>query len=325
MFKSARIKLTSWYLLIIMVISIAFSVFIYQLISFEIYRFARAQRGRFESRLYINTPVEMDLIFETQHRLLLSLIVINSTIFAISGTLGYFLAGKTLAPIQKMVDDQNRFISDSSHEFRTPLTALKSSLEVNLRDKKMTLSAARRLMRDNIIEVNSLQALSDGLLQLTQYQQVKINFHPLDIYDVIQKSIDKISPLAHHKKITLKNKTIHQQVMGDIYSLTDLFVILLDNAIKYSPPNSSIKITSLTKNKNLLISVQDQGQGIAPTDVPHIFDRFYRSDTSRTKSEVTGFGLGLSIAQNIVDNHHGTIKVDSQLNHGSTFIISLPL
>jgi len=132
MFKSARIKLTAWYLLIIMFISISFSFVIYRGLMSEVHRFSRMQRSRFF--------VDEDLITEIQRRAIFGLGTINTIIFITSGALGYFLAGKTLSPIQEMVEEQNRFISDASHEFRTPLTALKSSFEVNLRDKNLSLT-----------------------------------------------------------------------------------------------------------------------------------------------------------------------------------------
>ena len=328
MFTSARIKLSAWYLTIIMVISVAFSLFIYQVLSQEIYRFARTQRFRIERRFFdinISPPIDIELINETKHRLIMTLVVINGTILAVSGTLGYFLATRTLEPIQQMVEEQNRFISDSSHEFRTPLTALKSSLEVNLRDKKLTLVDARKLMADNIQDVNNLQSLSDGLLKLTQYQhqQNHQQFTQVSITDIVNQAISKVSPLLINKNITLKNKTKESSVRGDQHSLIDLLVILLDNAIKYSPDRSTITISNKISSKTIDLCIRDRGIGIDSTDIPHIFDRFYRSDISRTKTEISGFGLGLSIAQKIVDNHHGHIRVDSQLGKGSVFTVSL--
>ena len=329
MFTSARIKLTAWYLLIIMAISLAFSLFIYRLLSQEIYRFARAQRFRIEGRFFIANisppPLDIELINDTKKRLVMTLVVVNGTILAISGTLSYFLAGQTLAPIKQMMDEQNRFISDSSHELRTPLTALKSSLEVSLRDKKLTLSQAKRLIADNIRDVNELQSLSDGLLTLTRYGTPSniLKFEPTHLMDVVNQAVSKVDPLLMSKKIILKNKTHDVVVSGHRQSLIDLLVILFDNAIKYSPAGSTITLSSQTKGKQVLISVKDEGIGISQKDIPKIFDRFYRSDSSRTKTDVGGFGLGLSIAKKIIDNHHGHISVTSTPDKGSTFTVSL--
>ena len=149
MFNSARLKLTAWYLLGIMCISILFSSIIYRGLMSEVNRFEQIQRFRFERRLEEGEivpktiifklpppiPGSQELIEETEKRILIMLITVNAGIFIISGLLGYVLAGRTLKPIKEMMDEQNRFISDASHEFRTPLTSLKSGFEVFLRNK----------------------------------------------------------------------------------------------------------------------------------------------------------------------------------------------
>src|SRR3989338_581858 len=151
MFQSARIKLTGWYLLIIMFISIAFSVVIYHQLTQEISRFEQAQRFRFEKNLRdfdLPTPPNPnmramkilienpELIEEIKERVAITLVIINGGILILAGGLSYFLAGKTLSPIKNMMDEQNRFISDASHELKTPLTSLKTAMEVFLRGKK---------------------------------------------------------------------------------------------------------------------------------------------------------------------------------------------
>lgn len=328
MFTSARIKLTAWYLLIIMTISLAFSLFIYRVLSLEIYRFARTQRFQIEGRFFIANisppPRDIELIEETKNRLVMTLVVINGTILAISGTLSYFLAGHTLRPIQQMVEEQNRFISDSSHELRTPLTALKSSLEVNLRDKKLSLAQARKLMAENIKDVDELQALSDGLLTLTRYgsSPAPLELKKVHLADVIAQAVTKVDSLLLKKEILLKNQVKDTSFIGNRQSLIDLVVILFDNAIKYSPTGSTIYLSSSVKGKTLSFSIRDQGIGIPQKDIPFIFNRFFRSDISRSKTEIGGFGLGLSIAKKIVDTHHGHISVISKLNKGSTFTVS---
>ncbi|TAL64214.1 MAG: hypothetical protein EPN88_11370, partial [Bacteroidetes bacterium] len=167
MFHSARLKLTAWYLLFIMFISLFFTVVIYRVLTGELERFARIQRFRMERHLYTdeyvplpsNLPpiIELELIEETKKRLMVVLAGINGGILILFGVLGYFLAGRTLRPIQEMVDEQNQFISDASHELRTPLTSLKSSMEVYLRDRHPTMREAKSLMNEGIDEVNKLQ------------------------------------------------------------------------------------------------------------------------------------------------------------------------
>ena len=335
MFKNARLKLTAWYLLILMFISVSFSLIIYKGISSEIDRFSQSQRLRIERRFqennYFPQPppvrfIDPDLIEETKRRLALILIIINGGIFFIVGSLSYFLAGKTLRPIQAMVEEQNRFISDASHEFRTPLTALKSSLEVNLRDKNLLLEDAKKIMSESIEDVNDLQRLSDSLLNLTQYQHSNTKFfQQVSIKKIINQSISKLNNQALNKKIKIINKVSDKKISGIEFDLVNAFTNILDNAIKYSPNGTTIFFTSRTTDSQLNIEIKDQGIGIDKKDLPNIFDRFYRVDQSRSKIKVTGYGLGLSIVKNVIDNHHGKILVNSKPNKGTTFIIKLPI
>ena len=337
MFNKARITLTLWYLLIIMVISISFSVVIYQGATIEIQRALSFQRFRIENpegefifprqqrRIVLIDP---EVLEESKRRIALWLAGINVIILVTSGTAGFFLAGKTLKPIKKMMDDQSRFISDASHELRTPLTVLKSAMEVNLRDKNLTLKEAKKLIVENIEEVDKLQSLSDGLLQLAQFQKngSKIFFETLSLLNLTQKSIQKIEPLAKKKNLIIKNTISNLKIEGNKDSLEKLFLIILDNAVKYSPAKKTIKIYSEKKDHTVSVYFEDQGIGIEEKDLPHIFDRFYRADSARAKTvDNGGYGLGLTIAKNIVDFHHGQIKVESKPGKGSVFTVSLPL
>ncbi|MFA6017160.1 MAG: HAMP domain-containing sensor histidine kinase [Patescibacteria group bacterium] len=331
MFNSARIKLTAWYLLIIMVISISFSLVIYQGLMSEVRRFSKMQKLRIE-RILPPDPIELfsaddDLISEIQQRVIIELGIINVFIFITSGALGYFLAGKTLRPIQEMLEEQNRFISDASHELRTPLTALKSSFEVDLRDKNLTVDNAKKTMKASVEDVNNLQKLSDSLLQLSQYEKPRQNdnFQTVSLKQIISESIKKIEPLAKNKNILIKNSPFNINIYGSKYGLIDLFVMLLDNAIKYSKERSSINIVTKKVDRSVLVSIEDQGVGIDKKDIPHLFDRFYRSDKARSKKEVSGYGLGLSIAKKIVDQHKGFIKIESKLKKGTTVVVGLPI
>ncbi|MBF8249889.1 MAG: Histidine kinase protein [Candidatus Levybacteria bacterium] len=334
MFQKARIKLTVWYLLIIMLISIVFSLVIYSGINRELERFERLQvlRLRREQELMFLSPFPNDLhdldaqaIAAVRMRLTLTLILINVGILGIAGLAGYFLAGRTLTPIKEMVDDQNRFITDASHELRTPLTSLKTSIEVNLRNKNLTLNQAKKLIESNLEDVGYLQALSDDLIHLAYYQKPngKPAFEKILIKDVIAAAIDKTKAMAHKNKIKIKSEIENVEIKGDKKSLIELIVILLDNAIKYSGRNLSVRISAHKKNDQVAITVSDEGIGIADEDLPHIFDRFYRADLSRSKKNVSGYGLGLSIAKKIVEMHEGSITVKSEKNKGTAFTITL--
>ncbi len=340
MFTSARLKLTIWYVFIIMLISISFSLVIYRYLTHELNRFSEAQRVRIERRLlernflspgfhtqlFSVSLVDPDLILAVKNRIRWTLLLINIGILSCSAALAYFLAGRTLAPIKDMMEEQNRFISDASHEFRTPLTSLKSALEVYLRAENPTRVETRNLIDESLKEVNKLQSLSDSLLSLAQYQKPNssLKFEKLPLEQIMDEAIKKTNLLARKKKLTIIKQTPAVEVIGNRYGLIDLLVILLDNAIKYSGEGKTIWLTAKKTAGQLKISVKDEGVGIAAKDLPHIFDRFYRADTTRSKSEIDGYGLGLSIAQKIVKNHKGKISIKSKIGTGSTFTVILP-
>ncbi len=340
MFHSARLKLTAWYLLIIMVVSLSFSTVIYRMFSIEVDRFARIQRLRIQRGITNGlTPFTDDntippravfddaLISEEEQRFILFLASINIGVLVIAGGLGYFLAGRTLKPISDMVDEQHRFISDASHELRTPLTALKSTLEVNLRDPKLTIATAKTLMKDSISDVDKLQSLSDALLELAQYQTPTnvLQCTTLQLSAVVDRAVRNVAGLAKQKHIAIDHKTPATSIEANEHSLTDLLTILLDNAIKYSPAHSDISVSAKQSDGTVLIAVRDHGIGIPEKDLPHIFDRFYRADTARSKQTVDGYGLGLSIAKRIAELHAGSITATSEPKKGSTFTIKLPV
>lgn len=333
MFQKTRIKLTAWYLLIIMLISIVFSLVIYSGINRELGRFERLRelRLRREQELMLPAPFPRELreidtqaVAAARIRLTLTLIFINAGIFGIAGLAGYFLAGRTLNPIKEMVDDQNRFITDASHELRTPLTSLKTSIEVSLRNKKITLDEAKKLIESNLEEVEHLRILSDGLIRLAQYQEPNDNviFKKGSVKEIIEDAIDKLKPIALENKIKISSKIEKIEIEGDRKSLVELFVILLDNAIKYSRQNSTVKILANKEDNKAIVSVSDEGIGIDRKDMPYIFDRFYRAEKSRSKEDVSGYGLGLSIAKKIVEMHQGAITVKSEKGKGTTFTVT---
>ncbi len=205
MFHSARLKLTFWYLVIITFICVIFSLVIFSGINSEISRFEHLHQLRIEREQNdLPSPIfprriayiDPDMIAETRQRITIVLILINLGIIAISGGFSYFLAGRTLKPIQEMVDEQNRFIGDASHELRTPLTALKTSMEVTLRNKNMTIDQAKETLNDGLGEVNDLKTITDNLLLLTQYQKANGNtiFENILLSDVLNDARKKTGP-----------------------------------------------------------------------------------------------------------------------------------
>ena len=218
-------------------------------------------------------------------------------------------------------------MADASHELRTPLTAIKTEVEVALRDKGLNLAAARKLLQSNLEETNKMQSLSNSLLVLSKYQSAdfKPEFEPVRFIEVLEKAKEKLMPKMSERKITVKIEGEDIELEANYNSQVELFTILLDNTIKYSNEDSAVIVKTQVIGKSALFSVQDFGVGIKDEDIPKIFDRFYRSDASRGKDQADGYGLGLAIAKSIVDMHQGKIWVESKLGEGSTFKVELPL
>ena len=223
MFQKARISLTLWYLSIIILISISFSLVLYKGFTNELNRIERIQRFRQESieefphnRQFLYR-IDPEVLEETRHRIRFILILVNVGIFVVAGGAGYLLAGKTLKPIGEMVEEQNRFISDASHELRTPLTSLKSTFEVHLRNRDRTLTEADTLAKESIGEVDKLQTLSESLLQLAQYQESSghTHFESFMVSQILDDAIHKIRPLAKHKKISVTYQPSNARVYGN--------------------------------------------------------------------------------------------------------------
>lgn len=194
-----------------------------------------------------------------------------------------------------------------------------------LREKKLSTEQAKNVLKSNLEEVNTMQALSDDLILLAQYQRPHdISFSNYHTKEIISYGISHVSALAKAKKITIIFEGEDVPIEGDKKNLQTLIVIFLENAIKYSSEESRVTVGTKRRDGKVSISITDEGMGIAKEDLPHIFERFYRAEKSRSRSDTSGYGLGLSIAQKIVQMHHGDIKVKSEKDNGSTFTIILP-
>jgi signal transduction histidine kinase len=252
------------------------------------------------------------------------LVLLNLGALVFGAMLSYYLARRTLRPIEAAMDIQTRFASDASHELRTPLTVIQTEIEVALHKPNLTLERAKEALRSNLQEVTRLKQLSEGLLRLAHTSATDSIFSTVALDQVVSEAINQLIKPAQDKQITVTDAVPKLFVQGDESSLVQTAVILLDNAIKYSPAGSAVHVEGKSEGRHVLLSVRDEGPGIRAMDLPHVFERFYRADASRSKQNVTGYGLGLSIAQKIIQQHHGDITVSSTLEQGSIFTIKLP-
>lgn len=331
MLRSATFRLTLSYLAILMALSILFSLVLYHSSSAELRNGLHQQLKYYRQEQVFSFDPNLQTIqdqeyTDAEHRLQLQLSLVNLIILVAGGGASYWLARRNLRPIEAAFEAQSRFTGDASHELRTPLTAMKTEIEVALRDKSLPAADAREVLTSNLEEIAKLEALSNGLLRLAHHDRDdRSAFEPTSLARVAAAAIERLNGSIKHHPVTVFNEVEPFLVMGDREHLVELMTVLLDNAIKYSPAKGEIVLATRIRGGVVLLDVRDQGPGIAAQDLPHIFDRFYRADASRSKDKVKGYGLGLSIARKIAELHRGSIEVSSRDGHGSTFTVKLPL
>lgn len=230
-----------------------------------------------------------------------------------------------LDSLQATFNREKRFTADASHELRTPLTALKGRLHVTLSQSR-TVKDYEDTLRAIDHEVDRLIRLSSDLLLLSQLEQQHLDLHPepIDLSELLGAIAEQIQPLAdlhplHFSTHIAPNLHVH----GSPDHLIRLFLNLLDNAVKHTPAHGKVTLTAISQADAIQVMVSDTGSGISPDHLPHLFERFYRVEESRSRT-VGGTGLGLAIAQEIVHRHQGAIAVQSELENGTTFTVTFP-
>jgi signal transduction histidine kinase len=333
MFQSATLKLTVWYLAILMVISLTFSVVIYQLNFREVsYRLENLQHSLIDENSYaapsnnilFNYGPDSALSIQSAQasaKMILSLLYINVVVLIAGGTGSYFLARRTLRPIEEAHESQSRFTSDASHELRTPLAAMKAELEVNLRDEKLSIVESRELLESNLEEVNKLIDLTQLLLQLSRMDYTKLEKKPVDLVQLLNGKLKTYKADKKRFVVTTRKKAV---AIANETAVEELIGILIDNSLKYSPPKSKIKVRIFVRRLMVGFEIKNASDVIPEEKLSMLFNRFYRLDASRTKGSENGYGLGLSIAKKIIDVHHGDLQVSSG-EDGTTFTFLLPI
>lgn len=328
MFENATLKLTAWYLLIIMVISLLFSVLVYQSAISELgIRFEHMSRQiPNSSPLRLNsawTLFQQEQMTAAAHNILVNLIYINLLVLAAGGVASYLMARKTLEPLKEAHETESRFVSDASHELRTPLAAMKTEIEVMLRDTGTSSEELRELLQSNLEEVNKLTQLSQTLLTLSKMEYEKLPRECIDIKQLTAEVTERYD--KSRSRITIKQPRFPLQADGNLSSIEELVTILIDNALKYSPAKSPITIKLGRRINTISFDITNSGRGITQQDLPYIFDRFYRADNARNTRDGASFGLGLSLAKTIIELHDGDLSVSSAPGKYTTFSFTLPI
>lgn len=246
----------------------------------------------------------------------------------LTGVGSVWLAQQSLQPIRRSLQQLKQFTADASHELRSPLTAVKLSVDVLRNDSDRLHPEDRRRVEAIATGVDQIRFLVENLLLLTQIdadQAKSYECRPIAIEEVLDDLLELLELQAEERQITLKANLLPDAIVnGDATQLPRLFINLLDNALKYTPVGGTVTVSMQRTARTITVSIEDTGMGIAPEHLPHVFDRFWRADAARTGDQ-QGLGLGLTIAQAIAHYHRGEISVTSQLGVGSCFGVRLPL
>lgn len=327
LFASATLRLTGWYVLIIMVISLLFSFVLYAVTSVEVER-ALAPRRPGQVRIFLESgstqQAREQIIMEGNARIITSLVLFNIVVL-VSGTLfSYLLARRTLRPIEAAHIAQARFASDAAHELRTPLAVMKTEAEVVLRNTQATKQQYKTALASTLEEVERMRTLTERLLALAAQQQLVIE--TVSVEEVAIDIVTRLLPLARDKQIVIDNTIGAHLVAANHEALANILEIFIENAIKYSPKQTTITLLATpTGHGKLRLAVRDQGPGLAPTEQTQVFERFYRVDTSRSKEYVEGYGLGLSLARRLGEEMQAVVGVVSEAGNGAEFYVEVPL
>jgi signal transduction histidine kinase len=228
---------------------------------------------------------------------------------------------QTLERLESLFTSQQRFLADVSHELRTPLTVIKGNVDLMRRIKEADEESLTSIDQ----EAGRLTRLVGGLLMLAQAESGKLalNFKPVELDLLFTEVFTEMCVLASAKVKVHLNEIDQVMVNGDRDRLKQVLLNLTANAIQYTPQGGEVFLSMKKIGDQAQILIRDTGPGIPAEDLPHIFDRFYRAEKSRTRSSSGGFGLGLSITKWIVEHHNGRIEVESKEGKGTTFVIWL--
>jgi two-component system sensor histidine kinase VicK len=253
--------------------------------------------------------------------------------FDVENVTDSILAGGVIAVIhditesRRLDDSRREFVANVSHELRTPLTSIRSYTETVLENPELPEELRQKFLGVVMYESDRMTRIVKDLLVLTRLDNKKMDwvFVTFPMKDLLDNVYDSMlmdaQNYGHDLQFHLSDDL--GAITGDRERIEQVIINILSNAIKYTPENGSITLTAKRRDDKIILSVTDNGIGIPKEDLPRLFERFYRVDKARSR-ERGGTGLGLAIAKEIVSAHHGTIQVESELDHGTTMTVILP-
>lgn len=270
----------------------------------------------FETR-FENFVQQRDSLFG-QH-LTIILLEINGVLLLVALVASYFLARRALTPLKEVLEQQETFAAELAHELKTPLATAVMELEAFRRSGKGLSADQKEQIEEIAKEVKGVGTVTEQTLALMAVEHAEeAQPQACEMVAIIKQAVATVQPLAKHKQQALEVTTEDGTVKGYPHQLRQLIIILLDNAIKFTPEKGRITLSAAKKGEKYCITVRDNGRGIPSEQLDKIFTKFYQAD-----NEVAGAGLGLAIARRIATAHRGTISATNNTDQGTTFTVTL--
>ncbi len=285
-------------------------------------RFLLAPTPEGRQIVFIDRSLELGML----KNLVVSSLIVGALALLVFWAISIFLARWAVKPVERSWKQQKQFVADASHELKTPLAVILANIDVVLSNPQDTVEGQRKWLHYIQAEARRMKELIQALLYLAKSDGggQPSAMSEVNLSDLVNGSVLAFEPLAFEQGKTLECSVDENVTLaGDKGRLKQLVVILLDNAVKHSNERAAITVSLKDGPEKAKLEVNNTGLPIPTQELEHIFERFYRLDKARAR-ETGGYGLGLSIAQNIVDAHHGKISVRSNEKNGTTFSVSLP-
>lgn len=278
---------------------------------------------------YIQASQPTEDIDIVQNQLLWGLGMGGALTLGLVGLGGLWLTQRAIKPIELSFEQLKQFTADASHELRSPLTAIKTSVDVIRNHPERVHPKDTKKLSAIASATTQMSRLVEDLLFLARTDAAEYTFtrqrEPILLNEILYHVVSLLDPSAQVKEISLQyHQALMITMMGDKAQLNRLFTNLIENALHYTPSGGKVEVIITKQNRYGVVSIKDTGIGIDTEQIPYIFDRFWRADKARSRRE-GGTGLGLSIAMAIAQGHGGKITVSSQVNQGSCFQVRLPL
>jgi signal transduction histidine kinase len=254
---------------------------------------------------------------------LTGLLILGSIASLMLAFVSWWLAGRSLSPAQKAWDQQQNFVANASHELRTPLTLMRATAEIGLRSRPHP--EQRQILQDIINETDYMNHMVDDLLLLSRLdaRRLQLAQEIIPAAELVAETIRQIEKLGKEKGVRLTMDGARGNLLGDRGRVRQVLLILLDNALRFTPSGGTIHLSAQPSGTFIEMIVADDGPGIPPSDLPHLFERFYQVRTSAADYSRTN-GLGLSIAKALIEAQHGSIHINSAAGKGTQVHLLFP-